>query len=502
MKLEKLIEGCDISELTGNISVDIAGITCDSRDAGEGNLFAAIRGACLDGHNFIDDAVKKGAAAILLEDRPLSTHLSQLSGVTGIRVPDSRKALGLISSKFFGEPSKRLKLAGITGTNGKTTTAYLLEAILKAAGLSTGVLGTVNYRYADRVLDAKNTTPHSTALQRLFSDMVNSGTTHCVMEVSSHALDQRRVEGCSFDAAIFTNLTQDHLDYHSSMETYGRAKEQLFTDMPDQDKVSVINTDDPFGKVLAERTQNVITYSLEGGGISPLEINYGANGLDAVFCSPLGDITVRTNLVGDYNVCNIMAAIGGAVALGIGKDAIESGIGALPGIPGRLERVALPETFENCRVFVDYAHTPDALERAIRALRPTTRGRLITLFGCGGDRDKEKRGLMGGVSLKESDFTIITSDNPRSEDPFTIIKAIEVGAVAAGGSEGKNYSVVVDRREAITKAAGMVEKGDTLLIAGKGHEDYQIIGDRVIGFDDRVEAKRAFNLDGSCRKVA
>jgi UDP-N-acetylmuramoyl-L-alanyl-D-glutamate--2,6-diaminopimelate ligase len=311
------------------------------------------------------------------------------------------------------------------------------------------------------------------------------------MEVSSHALDQGRVAGAVFDTVVFTNLTQDHLDYHQTMDNYGKAKALLFFDLPRKDKKCVLNLDDAFGRSLSEKVAPVLSYGMKGGDIHPVEIEEGEEGLSLTLDSPSGEIKVRSSLIGSYNIYNILAAAGTAIAIGINREAIEEGIKALKNVPGRIERVALPPAFGGCRVFVDYAHTPDALERVVIALKSTTKRRLITLFGCGGDRDKEKRPLMGQASSKNSDFTIITSDNPRSEEPLSIIREIEKGVLASGGVEGETYIVIADRREAITEALKMINGDDSLLIAGKGHEDYQIIGNRKLYFDDRVEVSDA-----------
>lgn len=498
MKLSTLIGECEAKHMSGDSSVDIKGISEDSRRVERDFLFVAVNGEKSNGHDFLDEAAEKGAAALMMEE----PHRYE-GKVVNISVANSKKALGLVSSKFYGEPSKKLKLVGITGTNGKTTITYLLESILSAAHQSPGVIGTVNYRYEGRVFNASHTTPAPADLQRILSEMVvRGGTTHCIMEVSSHALDQERVRGCNFETVIFTNLTRDHLDYHGSMEDYGKAKERLFLDLPFEHKKAIINVDDSFGKMLEKKAKHVISYGLTEGDICPVEIKKSKDGFLVKLNTPAGMMTIKSTLVGEYNLYNIMASIGAAISLGIDKEMIERGIEALKNVPGRLERISLPKGFEGCRVFVDYAHTPDALARVLEALRPTTTGRLITLFGCGGDRDKEKRAIMGKASSEGSDFTIVTSDNPRSEDPQLIIEEIEKGVVEGGGELGGNYTVIVDRHEAILEAARMMKSKDTLLIAGKGHEDYQILGNSRIYFDDRVEAVKAFSTVESDTKAA
>ena len=488
MKLDRLIEVCKAVGVDGNLSCEIKGITCDSREVRDGYLFAALKGEKHDGHDFIDAAISKGAAAVMMESPVVLTG----KGVVSVLVENSRKALGRVSSRFYSEPSRELKIAGVTGTNGKTTTTYIMESILTAAGRCAGVIGTINYRYAGKIIPAPNTTPESSELQSLLASMRDAGVTDCVMEVSSHGLHQYRTEGCSFDTAVFTNLSQDHLDYHSSMEDYGRSKEALFFDDPYKKKQRVINIDDSFGKVLSEKYNNVISFGMEAGDIHPLDIVEKPDGFNSALHTPLGEVKVETALVGIYNLYNIMAAAGAAISFGIKKEAIEEGVRKFIAAPGRLEPVTLPEKYKGCRVFVDYAHTPDALERVIKAIKPTTGGIVVTLFGCGGDRDSKKRSLMGAIAVNNSDFTIITSDNPRNEDPLSIIEDIERGAVDAGAKADEDYCVIVERKNAIREAARLIKTGDTLLIAGKGHEDYQILGNNRIYFDDRVEAENAF----------
>ncbi len=497
MKLADLIIRCPIERTTGDLAVEIEGLTADSREVRAGYLFAAVRGTERDGHSFIAEAVERGAAAVVAED---ASRLPD--GMPGVVVRDCRRALGEMAAAFYGEPSRRMKLAGVTGTNGKTTTVYLIEAMVKAGGFAPGVIGTVNYRYGSCTIPAANTTPGAVDLQSLMAGMVADGVTHCIMEVSSHALDQERVAGCSFDTVIFTNLTGEHLDYHGTMEDYGRAKERLFVGKTSGYGAAVINMDDPFGRGLAARCSDVVTYGMEEGDIRPLDMREDAGGLEGVLLTPWGRLAFRSALIGAYNLYNIMAAAGAALSMGVGKEAVEEGIRSLGRVPGRIERVPLPGRFARCRVFVDYAHTPDALERVIEALRPTTEGRLITLFGCGGERDRKKRPTMGWVSVLGSDFTIVTSDNPRGESPDAIIREIVRGITDAGGREGRDYCIVPDRREAIRTAAAMMNSGDTLLIAGKGHEDYQILGDGRIHFDDREEAEHAFEEVAVGAKVA
>jgi len=498
VNIESLIRDCEGAKLCGP-AIDVKGISSDSRKIEKGYLFAALKGANIDGRSFIADAIANGATVILLEDG--SEQLSYIpSTVSTVLVPQGRKALGLISARYYGNPSDKLNLIGITGTNGKTTTSYILEAIVRAEGRSPGVIGTVNYRYSGKTIPAPNTTPEPSELQRILARMLDAGTTDCIMEVSSHAIDQERIAGCSFDTTIFTNLTMDHLDYHGTMEEYGRVKEGLFLNgsKPGDGKVtsSVINIDDAFGMKMARKLTNVLTYSLaysqNGGDIFPLQMNETADGMKGTLQSPAGKISIDSTLIGSYNLSNIMAATGAALSSGISTSSIEKGIKGFKNVPGRTERVSLPKAYSDCRVFVDYAHTPDALERVIKAIKSTTKGRIITLFGCGGDRDKDKRPLMGKIAILNSDFAVITSDNPRSENPSSIIGEIEKGAINAGGRHGDEYTIIVDRRKAINDAAAMLKSGDTLLLAGKGHEDYQIVKGKRLHFDDAEEARKAF----------
>ncbi|MBI2400901.1 MAG: UDP-N-acetylmuramoyl-L-alanyl-D-glutamate--2,6-diaminopimelate ligase, partial [Deltaproteobacteria bacterium] len=383
-----------------------------------------------------------------------------------------------------------LVLLGITGTNGKTTTTYILESILRSAGANPGVIGTVNYRYNGRVFAAPHTTPQAPELQAILKEMAEGGVTHCVMEVSSHALEQKRVGCCRFKAGVFTNLTHDHLDYHKTMDEYFRCKSLLFSNLHETGGASVINIDDPWGKRLKETFADALTFSLkQGASVYPKNFSLLEGRTEAVIATPAGDVQVSSHLVGEYNLQNILGAIAVASAIGIGKEAISKGISALERVPGRLEKIESKGS-RVFRAYVDYAHTGDALERALQALRPVTSGRLITVFGCGGNRDRLKRPKMAEISARLSDFTIVTSDNPRDEDPLEIIKEVEAGIKGLRKFEPesvpseKGYMVVPDRKEAIRKAVALAGSGDTILVAGKGHEDYQIIKGVKHHFDD------------------
>lgn len=486
MKLAKLITSLD-AEVFGDSDVEVRAISYDSRAAAEGAMFVALEGEHADGANFIEEAAKRGAVSILAARRTPGT-----GGLVEVIVDDVRGAFARVSDVFYHEPSRGLKMVGITGTNGKTTVAYLVESMLERAGLDVGVIGTINYRYGGRTLPAPYTTPQPPELHGVLADMVGSGVTHCVMEVSSHALAQRRADWCRFDVKVFTNLSREHLDYHRTMDEYFSAKARLFRDPAlDSGKgVSVINVDDRRGAELAKENSGAIRYGLykdSGVDIFPEEFLLTADGIKGRVSTALGVLSFSSPLVGEYNLYNILAAIGAAVALGVDMGAISKGIEALPGVAGRLERFDVG----GVRAYVDYAHTSDALENVLLEINRISGGSVITVFGCGGDRDATKRAPMGEIAARLSTITIITTDNPRDEDPGGIIKDIEAGMKgverldADAGSGVRGYMVIPDREEAIKKALSMAKNGDTVLVAGKGHEDYQIVKSQRLHFDDR-----------------
>ncbi|MFQ5900015.1 MAG: UDP-N-acetylmuramoyl-L-alanyl-D-glutamate--2,6-diaminopimelate ligase [Thermodesulfobacteriota bacterium] len=498
MLISTLITSLSSVDVLGNIDVDIEGVAYNSNDVKDGFLFAAMKGERFDGHHFLRDACKKGAKAVVVKE-----FVKGLDGITQIRATDTRDTLARLSSVFYGEPSRRLRLIGVTGTNGKTSTAFILESILKQAGRKTGIIGTIDYHFSGRRFKAANTTPESLDLQRLLHDMVENGVEDCIMEVSSHALTMKRVEGCTFEGAIFTNLSQDHLDFHGDMEGYFQAKATLFKDILRKDShrtpFSTINIDDPKaeGLISSDKTR-MLTYGMDNGAdIWPEEVSFSEDGIRGVLKTPAGSIRVISHLIGDFNLYNIMAATGAGISLNIPIKVIETGIEVLKGVKGRMER--LSSSRDGFDIVIDYAHTADALEKVILSIRAFKKGRLITVFGCGGERDKGKRRVMGRVSAEGSDITILTSDNPRGEEPNGIIKDIETGLKEMSierlntppGSEIKGYMVNPDRREAIYLAITMARDRDTVLIAGKGHEGYQIIGKETIPFDDRIEAEKA-----------
>jgi len=503
MRLEDLIKDIPQKKMVGNPNIEIQDIAYHSAKVHKGTLFVAIHGMSLDGHAFIEEALDRGATAMVVERSE-----GKGKGVPVVIVPEGRAALAKLSATLFGHPSRGLRLIGVTGTNGKTTTVYLLESILRSQSIACGVIGTINYRFGDRVIPAPMTTPESYDIQKILREMLDFGITDVVVEVSSHGLDLRRVDECHFDVGVFTNFSQDHLDYHTDLDQYRQCKEHLFTGIipmgEKQNPVAVINLDDPTG----ENLWNRLSYTKTGYAINrptsifAKDIKNSVEGLEATVQTPLGSMKIRSPLVGDFNIYNIMAATGAAIALGVPAASIQEGIQALSSVPGRMERIANDQGLE---IFVDYAHTPDALERALTVLRPLCgRGRLITVFGCGGDRDRTKRPLMGGVVAKLSDVSIITSDNPRSEPPGIIIQEIEVGSTTQkvqpverehlrSGAGAKCYLKIEDRKEAIQLAVEAARAADIILVAGKGHEDYQILGDRRIPFDDRVEVRKALH---------
>jgi len=474
------------------MAIDIRDIAYHSNRVQEGDLFVAVRGAKRDGHNFIVESVQRGARAIVVEQIP-----REPLDVSVISVTDTRKALAQISAEFFSHPSRDITLVGITGTNGKTTTSYIIESILKAAGREVGVIGTINYRLKGKERPAPTTTPQSYDLQRLLREMIADGVRDVVMEVSSHALDQERVRGCHFDAGVFTNISPEHLDYHEDMDRYFAAKKRFFQEIlveAEKDPWSIVNVDDPllraFQKTLPP--SRAMTYGLNRGEVRASHREVSLEGIRATLTTPVGTLEIRTPLVGEYNLYNIMAATAVGIALGITREAIGQGIADLPLVPGRMERV----NEGNPWVLVDYAHTPDALEKTMKEIKRLATGKVFVVFGCGGDRDRTKRAPMGRIAAQWSDLAIITSDNPRTEDPLRIIDEIEKGAREISPH---HYRVIPDRQEAIKEAIALAGPQDIVLITGKGHEDYQIIGEERFPFDDREEARKALTQRGGGR---
>ncbi len=496
--LRQLLEALPGAQVRGDDRQPIPGVAYHTQQVVPGGAFVALRGARTDGHRFLAQALAQGARVVVTEE-----ELEPPEGVTVVRVPETRLALAHLSAAFYDHPSRELVLVGITGTNGKTTTSFLLEAILRAAGHRVGVVGTVNYRVEEETWPAPVTTPESLDLQRLLREMRNRGVSHTILEVSSHALIQHRVDAASFKAGVFTNLSQDHLDYHADLEDYFRAKARFFHEIlvngAGAHGLAVLNLDDPRGQHLHERLEvPKLSYGHHAeGAVRPLSYRFQRHGLEALLDTPAGKLPITSRLVGPYNLANIMAAVAAALGLGISPEAVAEGVAGLAGVPGRLERLGPPE---GPSVLVDYAHTPDALAQVVAALNSLDFHRLITVFGCGGDRDRTKRPLMGQAAARGSHLVVVTSDNPRTEDPLAIIRDIEVGleemgyprlSLAAARREERGYLVVPDRREAIRLAVDLANRSDAVLVAGKGHENYQIWGETKIHFDDREEALEA-----------
>jgi UDP-N-acetylmuramoyl-L-alanyl-D-glutamate--2,6-diaminopimelate ligase len=481
LRMASLLRGVAPRSL-GSEDPVIGGIAYRSDTVSPGDAFFCIRGFTHDGHDYASDAAERGAAALVVERELRDIPVPQFM------VSDTRVALALASAEFFDNPSRMMNLVGITGTNGKTTTTYLLDSIMRAAGHTTGIVGTVETRIAGERIPASRTTPESSDLEALLARMRSAGVTATSLEVSSHAIDLHRVDGLCFSAAAFTNLTQDHLDYHKTLEEYLAVKRRLFTDF--DVAASVINIDDPAGADLAAALRGPFTVGLDDTAmVRARNVLLTADGSRFELVADGETADVSLPLAGAYNVSNALVAAGCALACGVSFASVVRGLEEAPQVPGRLERVDGGGSFA---VIVDYAHTPDSLEKAIKAVKAVTRGRVIVVFGCGGDRDPDKRALMGTAAGFSADRIIVTSDNPRSEDPVGIILQIEDGLRITGAT----WDVEVDRGRAIARAIELAEPGDAVLIAGKGHEDYQIFADRTIHFDDREVSRQA--LEGRC----
>jgi len=474
LRLGELAESLAGAELHGDPSVEIAKVTHDSRACDEGCLFVAIRGLAADGNDFVAAARGKGAAAVVSEEPPRED-------VPWLRVPDAREALALFSADVLGHPGRRLDLVGVTGTNGKTTTAYMIDSALREAGDTVGLMGTVEYRIGDRVAEAVRTTPEASDLQSYLRQMADGGCRRAVLEVSSHSLALKRVHGLEFAVAVFTNLSRDHLDFHGDMDSYFAAKRLLFDSLLREDGRAVINVDDDRGAELARTTTRAVsTCSLSpGADFTAEDVRLSLDGTRFRARIPAGVFEVQTPLLGRFNVLNALCAFGTGLALGLPPDAVQRGIASLKGVPGRIERVDVGQDFT---VLVDYAHTDDALKNLLESVRELQPRRLVTVFGCGGDRDRTKRPLMGAVAARLSDVVILTSDNPRSEPPEAIIDDIRRGIPPGHPDETQ---VIADRREAIARALELGREGVVIVIAGKGHETYQVLRDRKVPFDDR-----------------
>jgi UDP-N-acetylmuramoyl-L-alanyl-D-glutamate--2,6-diaminopimelate ligase len=478
MRLGELVAELPGAQVLGDAGVGISELVFDSRKVGPGSLFFCVRGEKVDGHSFASRVVEEGAAALVVE-----RELTELA-VPQVVVPDSRAAMAPLAARFWGDPTAELRVVGVTGTNGKTTTAFLVRHILERTGVQTGLLGTVKRVVGGIDEQVERTTPEAIDLQRTFRRMADAGDAACAMEVSSHALSLNRVDGIRFAVGAFTNLTQDHLDFHADMEDYFRAKRKLFEIGP---KTAIVNVDDPYGRRLAGEFE-CVTFSAEGAeaDYSARDVRFDATG--STF--RVGEMELRTVLPGHFNVANALGAFAAAEAMGVGGEIAAAGLARAARVPGRFEPIDEGQGFA---VLVDYAHTPDSLENVLRAARRLTEGELISVFGAGGDRDRDKRPKMGRAGAELSDLAVITSDNPRSEDPEAIVAEVAAGAKGAGELE-----VLVDRREAIARALGRAGPGDTVVIAGKGHEQGQEFEEgRKVPFDDREVAREELRKLGT-----
>ncbi|WP_152392198.1 UDP-N-acetylmuramoyl-L-alanyl-D-glutamate--2,6-diaminopimelate ligase [Paenibacillus guangzhouensis] len=489
MLVKELVSRLTTAQIEGDGDIQITGVQTDSRKVQPGDLFICLPGHTVDGHAFADKAVAQGAVALVVEHK-LNVPVTQ------IVVKDCRYAMAVFADYYYGSPSKQLKMIGVTGTNGKTTTTYLIERILEDAKFRPGIIGTIQMRYAGQQIEMSRTTPEALELQQSLHAMVEAGTDACVMEVSSHALLQGRVKGCRFRTAIFTNLTQDHLDYHKTMEEYKAAKGLLFSrlgndfaESPDQHTYAILNADDAASDYFRSITSaEVITYGVDRpSDVQASQIKITSKGTKFHVTSFRGSADIELRMVGKFNVYNALAAISAALVEGISLEQIKASLESIAGVDGRVEAVDAGQPYA---VIVDYAHTPDGLENVLKTVKEFATGRILCVFGCGGDRDRTKRPIMGQIAAEYSDHVLVTSDNPRTENPDLILKDIEQGIVDYT-SRQSTYELIVDRRSAIQKAIEMASSHDVVLIAGKGHETYQIIGQETFDFDDREVAKEA-----------
>ena len=499
MQLQQLLTKIQPEEVVGFANQMVAGLAFDSRHVAAEMVFFALPGVHVDGFAYVPQALQAGATVVVAEQLPEGCS----ENICYIKVANVRRAMALMAAEFYGNPSENVKVIGITGTNGKTTTTYLLEAMFKQAGYGPAVFGTIEYRFGNLHYDASHTTPESIDLLRMMAEFSQQGANVMILEVSSHALDQHRVDGISFDAAVFTNLTQDHLDYHNTLDHYFLSKKRLFAELLNTG-VAIINRDDSYGlRLLQEIGSKKISYGMDlVADLHPTHVSVGRDGISGSVSSSNGNVAIESGMIGSFNVSNLLAAIATAQQLGVDNTVIASAIASATQVPGRVESI---ENSKGALVLVDYAHTPDALEQVLKTLVALDGRRIITVVGCGGDRDKTKRPLMAAVAVRYSSFSIFTSDNPRTEEPSKILEQVRAGALAAGSEElGKDcdgatagFVVIQDRRKAIELACSMVTKNDILLVAGKGHEDYQIIGREKLHFDDREELRRVLNEEST-----
>lgn len=476
MKLKQVLEGLEIEEVKGSLDKDISGVAFDSRHVSKGYLFVAIKGFKSDGHDYIEEAIKRGAIAVILES---DVDIKE-NDVTIIKLLNSRDILSKVSANFYEHPSKSMDMIGVTGTNGKTTITYLIKSIFENSGKKMGIVGTMGSIIDGVHIKTDNTTPESTIIQKILRDMVNMNVESCAMEASSHSLDLKRVEDCNFDVGIFTNLSREHLDYHETLDNYFEAKLKLFFMTKES---NIINIDDRYGAEIVNRVSHlktpIITYGIvEKADIFATNINYHLEGVDFTLNTPKGKTDIHLNIPGEFSVYNALAAASCGYVYDINLETIKAGLEAVEGVKGRFELVPTNRDFT---VIIDFAHTPDGLEKVLTTIEQFAEGRVVALFGAGGNRDKTKRPVMGETVGKHADFLIVTSDNPRNEDPVSIIEDVVEGVKKVND----NYVSIVDRREAIRYALENAEPKDIILLAGKGHETYTIIKDEVLPFDER-----------------
>ncbi len=489
MKLREVLTGISDLVFEGPGDIEISGITHDSREIKNGYIFVAVQGEKMDGFAFIENALQGGAAAVISKRKKPA-----LFPKAWIQVSDEREALGLCSANFYNHPSKEIKIVGITGTKGKTTVSYILEEILKKANFVPGVIGTISYRGPNIDITAQRTTPEASDLQKMLRQMVDGGATHCMMEVSSHALELKRVTGIEFDVVVFTNLSGEHMDYHQNMESYFKAKKKLFYGLNQNHRTAVVNVDDDWGKkLISDTSMECISFGLHSPAMVHTEkFEFDTTGTKLTAKYPSGKMKISSHLPGKPNVYNILSSLAVSLALDIRTNAIQEGIAALQGVPGRFERI---QNSLGIHIYVDYAHTDDALKNLLETAQEMAREKIILVFGAGGDRDKTKRPRMGAIAGELADLIILTSDNPRTESPSAIISDVEKGIKTTGP---KKYFIFPDRKEAIKKALSLARKGDMILVAGKGHENYQILGDKIISFSDKEVIKEILKSKGGC----
>ncbi|MCK5826441.1 MAG: UDP-N-acetylmuramoyl-L-alanyl-D-glutamate--2,6-diaminopimelate ligase [Desulfuromusa sp.] len=492
--LQKLLTEIQPITVIGSVQQEISGLAYDSRQVKPGMVFFALPGVKVDGFDYLPQALQGGAIAVVAERLPED----YAEDICFIQVINVRQVMAVMAAQFYGDPTVDIPVIGVTGTNGKTTITYLLEAIFKQAGFSPAVFGTVEYRCGEICYEASRTTPESIDLLQMMAEFRQRGANVLILEVSSHALEQHRVDGINFSAAVFTNLTQDHLDYHGTLDCYFASKRRLFNPLLGVG-VGIINREDNYGIRLLQENQKWVSFGLDSrADVYPQQVQVDRNQISGIFTGDKGDVVINSGMIGDFNLSNLLAAVATAQQLGIDNNIIAQGIATAPQVPGRVEKV---KNRQGILALVDYSHTPDALEQALKTLAKIDSRRLLTVVGCGGDRDKEKRPLMAVISVKYSNLSIFTSDNPRSEDPLEILEQVRSGALAVGSRELKveqalfadGFIVIPDRRAAIEFAGSLAEEGDLLLVAGKGHEDYQILGTEKIHFDDREELDRVLN---------